>query len=129
MLAGFRSEIKGAVSNNKEYNNNSNILLSSPISDTSSRLTSQRNDPNHILCGNNYNGFPVIIVESIRNYRNLCKLHPSKVGNLYYFIINLTVFCKSIRLDRRLNYYLIRLIQLTNAYVLHFYTIWISVLA
>lgn len=52
-----------AVSNKKAFHsNNSNSLQSAAVSNTLSRLISQRNGLNLILYGNNYNGFPVIIV-------------------------------------------------------------------
>lgn len=70
-----------AVSNNKAFHsNNSNSLQSAAVSDTSSRLISQRNGLNLILYGNNYNGFPVIIVESNKIDGNIGKLHPLKIG-------------------------------------------------
>lgn len=71
---GSYSKSKVAVANN---NNPINSQLPSMI-DTSTRSISLRNDPNLKLYGNNYNGSPVIIVESIKNDKDLGKLHPIK---------------------------------------------------
>lgn len=103
MLTGFYSEIKGAVSNNKAFHNeNSNSLLSPPVSDTSSCLTSQHNDPNLTLWENNYNRFPVIIVEFV-------------IHNKFNGLLQISPIVQRVKL-------FFGLIQLINACVLHFYT-------
>lgn len=76
MHAGFCSKSKVTTSNSKAFLNNSPINSQFPsVTDTSTRFTSYRNNPNLTLYSNNYNGSPVIIVKSIKSIRNLGKLY------------------------------------------------------